>query len=55
MLYIKPSAVRKKSKSVFKRVSKSFLSALDLKVDRIIEQAIKNAGSFKTLTRDDLL
>jgi len=43
-MYIKSSAVRKKLKSVFKRVLKSFLSALDLKVNRIIEPAYRRAG-----------
>ncbi|MEW6558119.1 MAG: hypothetical protein AB1349_12350 [Elusimicrobiota bacterium] len=54
MFYIKSSSVRKKAKQFNKRVSTSFLSLLDQKVDRLIETAIKNANNFKTLTRNDL-
>ena len=54
-MYIKVSNVKKKMKALGKRVSPGFISALDLYIDQKLEMFAKNAGSFKTLKREDIL
>jgi histone H3/H4 len=55
MHYIKVASVKKKVKQYNKKASKSFLIALEVKVDQIIEKAVKNANKFKTLKGEDVI
>lgn len=55
MFYIRVASVRKKAKALKKHVSPSFLAELDLIVDKEIERAARNANTYVTLKREDLV
>ena len=54
-LYLKVSVVKRKVREHGKRTSKTFIHALDARIDRMILAAISKTGGFKTVTSGELL
>ncbi len=55
MKYVKVKQVKQKVKELDKRCNGSFLFALDILIEKKIEQAARNCRGFKTLRQDDLI
>ena len=53
MRFIKVSTIRQRAKDNGKRCPKSWLLALDMKVEALVNSECRNLGSKKTLSADD--